>query len=256
MTQVPFHTLPNLPDGTIDLEEVRSAIRPADAHFTVAKLLVLENTHNRMGGAVLPLDYMARASALCKEVGLALHIDGARLWNAAQALGVSAAEVAAGADSVSVCLSKGLGCPVGSVLVGTTEFIKRARRLRKAVGGGMRQVGVLAAAGLYALDHHMERLKEDHENARAFADGLSAHGVSVIPPQSNIVIFDVDNGPKFVSAMAQEGVCITCSDGKRRCRAVANLMVTSEHISFALKAVDKILKSDVPEPAAKLRAVG
>src|SRR5579871_1262181 len=160
-------TLPNRPDGTLDLATVAAAIHDgSDAHNARTTLLCLENTHNRCGGAVLEPGYMEAAVRLAREHGLGLHLDGARLFNAAVALGVPASALAAGATSVSVCASKGLAAPVGSVLCGARDFIDRARRWRKMVGGGMRQAGVIAAAALFATDHMIERLAEDHDHAR------------------------------------------------------------------------------------------
>ena len=158
------------PDGTLDLTAVAGAIKPDDCHFARTRLLCLENTQ---GGKVLPLDYLAAAADFCRERELALHLDGARLFNAAEALGVEARVIAGHFDSVSVCLSKGLGAPVGSVLCGSTALIQRARRWRKVLGGGMRQAGMLAAAGLHALEHHVARLAEDHANAERLAAGLA-----------------------------------------------------------------------------------
>jgi threonine aldolase len=160
-------------DGSLALEDIAAAIKPDDAHFARSRLLCLENT---IGGKVLPLDYLARATALARERGLATHLDGARLFNAAVALGgdpyANARAIAAHFDSVSVCFSKGLGAPVGSALVGSRAFIHEAHRWRKMLGGGMRQAGVLAAAALHALDHHVERMAVDHALARRLADGL------------------------------------------------------------------------------------
>jgi len=157
-------------DGTLDLDRVAAAIKPDDFHYARTRLLSLENT---ISGRVLPLDYMRTARARCDRHGLALHLDGARVFNAAVALGVEPVEITSLFDSVSICLSKGLGCPVGTLLVGTRDFIAEARRWRKVVGGGMRQVGFMAAAGIHALDHHIERLEADHANARRLADGLA-----------------------------------------------------------------------------------
>ncbi|HJW45492.1 MAG TPA: low-specificity L-threonine aldolase, partial [Lysobacter sp.] len=156
-------------DGTLPLEAVEQVIKPRDPHFARTRLLCLENTWH---GRALPLDYLREARALCDRRGLALHLDGARLYNAAVAKGVPAREITQHFDSVSVCLSKGLGAPVGSVLLGTHALIEEARRWRKVAGGGMRQAGMLAAAGLYALDHHVTRLADDHRRAAMLADGL------------------------------------------------------------------------------------
>lgn len=248
---VVFNTLQNQADGTLDLEEVRGAIKKGDPHHAVAKLLCLENTHNRMGGKVVSLEYMARAGALCKELGLALHLDGARLWNAVAALGATPAEVVHECDSVSVCLSKALGAPVGSVLVGKADFVKRARHLRKALGGGMRQVGVLAAAGLYALEHHVQRLPEDHKNARRLADGLSALGLKVTPPDTNMVFWEVESSAQLGAALTKAGFQILLVDSKR-CRAVPNLHTTGEDIDKLIAAVAEALgKKGGSEPPQK-----
>lgn len=156
-------------DGTLDLARVKAAIKPDDPHFARTRLLCLENTQ---AGKVLPLEYLRQARAFCDQTGLALHLDGARLFNAAVALDVPISDISDQFDTVSVCLSKGLGAPVGSVLCGPQELIDKARRWRKVLGGGMRQAGVLAAAGIYALQNHVTRLKEDHEKARQLAEGL------------------------------------------------------------------------------------
>jgi len=248
---VVLNTLPNQPDGTLDLDEVRKAIKPDDPHFAKARLLILENTQNKMGGKVLHADYIAKASALCKDVGMLLHIDGARLWNAAVKLGCSPRELVKDADTATVCLSKGLGAPVGSVLTGPAEFIRRARRLRKALGGGMRQAGVLAAAGLYAVQHNVQRLKEDHDNAHRLAEGLAALGLHVVTPETNIVFFDADNAPQLVAKVREAGARVLCTDGKRRCRAVANLHVTKADIERALAAFATALNGSAGEQPAK-----
>jgi len=247
---VAFNTVPNQPDGTLDLDEVRKVVKPDNEHFAAAKLL-LENTHNKMGGMVLPLEYLSRASAVCKELGLALHIDGARLWNAAIALDVAPSALVQHADSATVCLSKGLGAPVGSVLVGSAEFIRRARRLRKALGGGMRQAGVLAAAGLYAVDHNFKRLAEDHANAKRLAHGLEELGLHVVPAPTNMVFWEVDNAVQLVHTLEDAGVRVLCTDGKRRIRAVANLHVTSQDIDRAIAAVASALASGLHGPPPK-----
>ena len=157
-------------DGTLELAQVAADIKPDDFHYARTRLLSLENT---ISGKVLPLEYMREARALCDRHDLALHLDGARVCNAAVALGVEVAEITSLFDSVSICLSKGLGCPAGTLLVGGRDFITEARRWRKVVGGGMRQVGFIAAAGIHALDHHVDRLESDHANARRLADGLA-----------------------------------------------------------------------------------
>ena len=176
--------LENKPDGTLDLAEVVAAIKPDDAHFAITRLLALENT---IGGKVIPRAYMAEAIALARRHGLSTHLDGARIFNAAVKLGMPVKELCAGFDTVSVCLSKGLGTPAGTVLVGKRAVIDRARRVRKMLGGTMRQVGILGAAGLYALEHNVERLAEDHANAERLGKGLAAAGVKVDPVQTNMV---------------------------------------------------------------------
>jgi threonine aldolase len=179
--------LENEPDGSLDLERVAVAIKPNDPHFARTRLLALENT---IGGKVLPLDYLAQAEALARSRGLAMHLDGARLFNAVVKLGVPASRIARHFDTVSVCLSKGLGAPVGSVLVGPAALMERARRWRKVLGGGMRQAGLMAAAGIHALEHNVQRLAEDHANARALAEALQGiAGVRVDPGavQTNMV---------------------------------------------------------------------
>jgi len=174
----------NEPDGTIDLAKVEAAIKPDDSHFAITRLIALENT---IGGKVLTRHYMEAAIALARRRGLAIHLDGARIFNAAVKLGMPAKDLCAGFDSVSVCLSKGLGTPAGTVLVGRADLIERARRLRKMLGGTMRQVGILAAAGLYALEHNVDRLAEDHANAQSLAKGLASLGLEVDPVQTNMV---------------------------------------------------------------------
>lgn len=188
-------------DGSLDLNHVLNAIKPDDFHFARTRLLALENT---MQGKVLPLSYLAEARKLTSEHGLALHLDGARVFNAAVALGVDIKEIARHFDSVSVCLSKGLGAPVGSVLCGSAELIGKARRLRKMVGGGMRQAGMLAAAGLYALDRQVQRLADDHANAAFLAQGLSELGYSVEPVQTNMVYVDIGERAAALKAFCAE----------------------------------------------------
>jgi threonine aldolase len=183
--------LPFQEDGTLDLDLVEAAIKPNDFHFARTRLLCLENT---LAGVALPLDYLPKARALCDRHGLALHLDGARLFNAAVAHGVPAAQIAAPCDSVSVCLSKGLGAPAGSVLCGAKDFVDRARRWRKMLGGGMRQSGILAAAGIHALTHHVDRLADDHARARRLAEALGAFEPFArhVRYATNMVFVDLD----------------------------------------------------------------
>lgn len=180
--------LQNLPDGTLDLAMVEAAIKPDDSHFAITRLLALENT---IGGKVIGRAYLEQALALCARRGLASHLDGARIFNASVKLGMPVRDLCAGFDTVSVCLSKGLGTPAGTVLAGRARCIDRARRIRKMLGGGMRQAGILAAAGLHALRHHVGRLAEDHANAERLAKGLAAAGYAVDPVQTNMVFVRV-----------------------------------------------------------------
>jgi threonine aldolase len=212
-------------DGSLDLAQVADAIKPDDFHFARTRLLALENT---MQGKVLPLEYLARARSFTREHGLALHLDGARLYNAAVKLGVDAREITQHFDSVSVCLSKGLGAPIGSVLCGTAELIGKARRLRKMVGGGMRQAGILAAAGLYALDHQVQRLADDHANARLLAEGLREAGYRVEPVQTNMVYVQVDDKAQELMAFAGErGIKLSAAP---RLRMVTHLDISRAQI--------------------------
>jgi threonine aldolase len=178
----------NEPDGSIDLAKIEAAIKPDDSHFAISRLIALENT---IGGKVLPRQYLAAAIALARRRNLSIHLDGARVFNAAVKLGMPVKELCAGFDSVSVCLSKGLGTPAGTVLVGRADVVERARRIRKMLGGTMRQVGILAAAGLYALEHNVDRLAEDHANAQALAAGLAGLGLEVDPVQTNMVFVTI-----------------------------------------------------------------
>jgi threonine aldolase len=180
--------LQNRPDGTLDLTEIEGAIKPDDSHFAITRLVALENT---IGGKVLPRQYMADAIALARRRGLSIHLDGARIFNAAVKLGTPVKDLCAGFDSVSVCLSKGLGTPAGTVLVGNAHLIERARRVRKMLGGTMRQVGILAAAGIHALENNVERLAQDHANAERLAKGLAAAGLKVDPVQTNMVFVSI-----------------------------------------------------------------
>ena len=216
-------------DGSLDLGQVAAAIKPDDFHFARTRLLALENT---MQGKVLALEYLAAASRLTREHGLALHLDGARLYNAAVKLGVDAGEITRHFDSVSVCLSKGLGAPVGSVLCGTTDLIAKARRLRKMVGGGMRQAGQLAAAGLYALDHQVERLADDHANAQLLAEGLRAAGYEVEPVQTNMVYVQIDERAEALKAFAaEEGIRLSAAP---RLRMVTHMDVSHSQIEHVI----------------------
>ncbi len=241
------HLVRNQADGTMDLAELKAAIRPDDDHAPRSRLICLENTHNRCGGVPLTVAYTQQVADLAHTHGMRLHIDGARLFNAAVALGVDAKELVAGADSVTFCLSKGLAAPVGSVICGTREFINQARRNRKVLGGGMRQVGILAAAGIVALDEMVDRLAEDHANAEALAVGLAEMpGIEVEPVavRTDIVFFrilrpDLD-AASFCERLNEFGVRMADMD-PRRVRAVTNYHVTSNDIDLTLQAVRTIL---------------
>jgi len=223
--------LANRADGTLDLAEVEAAIKPDDAHFARTRLLALENT---IGGRAIPRAYLEQALALARRRGLATHLDGARIFNAAVKLGLPARALVDGFDSVSVCLSKGLGTPAGTVLVGGSEFIARAKRARKMLGGAMRQAGVLAAAGLYALEHHIERLAEDHANAERLAQGLGALGLPVQQHTNMVfVIPPAERAGGLVEALRAQGVLVLPG---ARMRLVTHLDVDARGIERALAA--------------------
>ena len=218
-------------DGSLDLDLVRSYIKADDFHFARTRLLALENT---MHGKVLPLAYLAAARAFTREHGLSLHLDGARLYNAAVKLGVPVREISQHFDSVSICLSKGLGAPVGSVLCGDAALIAKARRWRKVVGGGMRQAGMLAAAGLHALDHQVERLAEDHAHAVQLGTALAELGYQVEPVQTNMVYLAMGNEATALQAfLAARGIRISPAP---RLRLVTHLDVSAADIEAAVAA--------------------
>ncbi len=230
--------------GVFTAEQVAAAIRPPLYYLAQTGLVCLENTHNAMGGRIWPLSEARAILEVAHGRGLPVHLDGARIFNAAVALGIPAAELVRGFDSVMFCLSKGLGCPVGSMLCGSREFIAEARRVRKALGGGMRQVGILAAAGLYALNHHIDRLAEDHENARLLAQGLAQiDGLSVWPPETNIVIFEIVRGPtaaELCQRLKQRGVLAApagAGTSPRQIRMVTHLNVARADV---LRTVDLV----------------
>lgn len=242
-----LRTVPNEEDGRLDLDRVEATIRPENIHFPPTTLLCLENTHNRCGGAVLTAEYTASACDLAHRHGLAVHLDGARIFNAAVGLGVSASDLASPADSVCYCLSKSLSAPVGSVLCGSDEFVGRARKKRKMLGGGMRQAGVIAAAGLVALHTMVGRLAEDHESARRLATGLSkVPGVNCSPEKtvSNIVMFSLPAHvpPRaFIDRLRERGVKLNYPVGPR-VRAVTHRMVGPEDIDWALDRIQDVVQ--------------
>jgi threonine aldolase len=227
----------NQADGSILLADIAAAMAPDDVHFAPVKLLTLENT---IGGKVLGLDYLTKVTALARQLGLTTHLDGARIFNASIRLEADVKTLSAGFDSVSVCLSKGLGAPVGSVLVGNFDLIGRARRHRKILGGGMRQAGILAAAGAYALENHVDRLAEDHANATLLAKGLTRfEQLEVVRPQTNIVYATVGGaaGEALKKELGANGVGITASGGGRRHRWVTHLDVDKKSVAVALDVV-------------------
>lgn len=231
--------------GVFTAEAVTQSLRPHDPHFPPARLVCVENTHNRSGGRIFPLETIQDIAQVCQQKQLRLHMDGARFWNACVATGISEADYAAPFDTVSVCFSKGLGAPVGSALVGTAEQMATARRFRKMFGGGMRQAGMMAAGALYALQHQRDRLAEDHENAQLLAQGLQdIKGVAIDPEavETNIVNFQLTerSAEEVVKGLAQEGVAVLAT-GPQKIRAVTNLMVSRADIQRVLDAMTKVL---------------
>jgi threonine aldolase len=231
-------------DGTLDLEQVARAIKPDNYHFARTRLLCLENTQS---GKVLPLEHMAEARRLADDHGLALHLDGARVFNAAVKLSIPADNITAPFDSVSVCLSKGLGAPAGSLLCGAPEFITAARRGRKMLGGGMRQAGVLAAAGLIALEQHVERLADDHANAQRLADGLAGIDELQVDPaavQTNMVFVSVRGGEaaSFARALSEQNIVIPVTSPMR---LVTHLDISSDDVTRVVDAARQFYASGV-----------
>lgn len=232
--------------GVITAEQVAAAIHPAADHFAPTRVVAVENTHNSAGGTIFPVAEMERLRRLADERGLALHLDGARLWNASVASGVPLRDFARHFETVSVCFSKGLGAPVGSAIVGSNEFIKNGHRYRKVFGGGMRQVGILAAACLYAIDHNVGRLAEDHANARRLAEGiapLSGVSIDLEKVQTNIVLIDVSPSGRptndLLDQLGREGVLLV-PFGPTTLRAVTHLDVTSKDIDHAVVAFRRV----------------
>ena len=245
LSGVQFFCLPGI-RGILEASQLEEAIRPLDHHFAVSRLVCLENTHNRGGGSIYPLKNISDISQLAHSKGLLVHLDGARLWNASVATGLEPSKYAQWADSVSVCLSKGLGAPVGSLVSGSAAFIDRVHRFRKMFGGGMRQAGILAAAGIFALKNNLERLAEDHGNAKRLVLGLSElPRVSVNPDhvETNIVIFDLKpsgmTAPQVARAMKERGVLIHAF-GKTQIRLVTHLGISPGDIEKALEAFRQV----------------
>ena len=246
---VVIHTIPNQADGTLTLKDLEYALNdPEDIHSPISKLIIIENTQNFCGGVPLSLEYTESVAAFAREHGLILHLDGARIFNAAVALGLPASELVAPADSITFCLSKGLCAPVGSVLCGDAAFIKKARRLRKVLGGAMRQAGIIAAAGIVALDEMVDRLAEDHRRAALLAKGLqnidNVH-LTKNAPQTNMVFFTLDESVRlsmaeFLTAMKQEGVLLMDS-GPGEYRMVTHNDITDKAVEVALDAFRKVV---------------
>jgi threonine aldolase len=242
------HPIQNQKDGTLRLDDILASIQPDDQHRTITRLICLENTQNICGGVPLTVEYTNEVGKLAKEHGLKLHIDGARLFNAAAALGVDAKELVAAADSVMFCLSKGLVAPIGSMLVGTKEFIAKAFRLRKMLGGGMRQVGVVAAAGLISLEKMTGRLGQDHARARSLFEGLKqVSGLRLAAePSSNMVYFDLEvsvalTENQIIEEMKQRGVLVDYS-APRQFRLVTHYWVDDAGVEKTVQALKDVLK--------------
>ena len=242
------HTIPNQPDGTLTLEDIKTAIRAENIHFPKTRLVCLENTHNRCYGAPLTPEYTAAVVALAKRHHLLLHLDGARIFNAAIALGVDVRELTRGCDSLNICLSKGLAAPVGSVICGSREFIVRARRTRKMLGGGMRQAGIIAAAGIVAIEEMTGRLAEDHANARRLAEGIAGvSGLATDPARvrTNILYINlVDkrfSDEEFLKRLAEKGVRLSHT-GPSRFRMLTHYGIGANEIDAALKTLRDVMQ--------------
>ena len=227
--------------GVFSADELEAVLRPANAHFPRTRLVCLENTHNRGGGKIWPLEQICEVCTAARKRGLQLHLDGARLWNASVATGVAEREYAAHFDTINVCFSKGLGAPVGSALAGSRDLIERARRFRKMFGGGMRQAGIIAAGALFALRHHRARLAEDHANAKALATGLAhVEGLEVVPAEveTNMVRIGVRTMPaeQLAERLRARGVLVLAT-GRDTIRAVTNLMVSAKDVEAAVAII-------------------
>ena len=243
LSGVQAHPIPGAA-GVVDIDRMRAAVRPDNEHFTRTRLVTIENTHNSSGGAVLPLDYVRDVGEFCREKGLTLHLDGARIANAEAATGISLADWAAPVDSVTCCLSKGLAAPTGTLLIGTRDFIARARRVRKVFGGGMRQVGILAAAGLVALRDMRARLVDDHRRASDLARALNElDEVDIVAPATNLVYANLafDAAP-FADALESRDV-LAISLGPRQIRFVTHADVDDESIARAVEVVRDVVPS-------------
>ena len=243
------HTIANQPDGTMRLEDIEAAIRGSNLHFPRSRLICLENTHNRCNGSALTPQYMESVAKLARERGLRIHLDGARVFNAAAALGVDVKELIRYADSVSFCLSKGLSSPVGSIICGSNDFIAEARRNRKVLGGGMRQSGIIASAGIEALENMVDRLAEDHENAHRLAEGIAripGLSIELNRIQTNIIYFDMANDQFTAETLVKQlsGRAVKVLQvGPERLRAVTHYGISAEDIDLALAAMSEVMAS-------------
>jgi threonine aldolase len=249
---VQLHTLKGQ-RGVLTLEQILEHIRPQDIHIPPTTLVCLENTHNRAGGTIYPIDEIKRIREAAKPLGIKMHLDGARLWNAAIATGIPLDKYASYFDSVSVCLSKGLGAPIGSVISGDSDFIHVARRNRKMFGGGMRQVGIIAAAGIYAIENNFNRLIEDHRNARALAQGLSEIpkiSVDLESVQTNIVVIDIKESGIEVNDLLEKlkgkGV-LAVPFGKTQIRCVTHLDVDRGDVYQALDVFKRVFENPLTD---------
>ena len=245
---VVINTIPNQPDGTLSFEDLESAIRYPDIHEPISRMVILENTQNACGGWPLSVEYSQQVAIFAKKHDLKFHVDGARFFNAAVKLGVPARDLVSMADSVTFCLSKGLGAPVGSVLCGTHEFITKARRLRKMLGGGMRQAGILAAAGIVALDTMIDRLAKDHARAKLLADGLAKiEGITLekSSPQTNMVFIRMDDtisisDHELIEKLKASAVLIG-GTGPRTFRLVTHVDVNDDDVARCIREINKCL---------------
>ncbi len=243
------HTIPNQADGTLELDDIKGAIRAENEHFPISKLLILENTHNRCGGVSISRAFMLAASEVAHQAGLSVHLDGARIFNAAVDQDIPASELVDMVDSVTFCLSKGLCAPVGSILCGSDAFIEKAHRIRKQLGGGMRQAGVLAAAGIVSLEEMVDRLREDHEHAKDLADGLSdIPGIRLEKgsPNTNMVYISIDHGTGLDAHLCEKrlrelGVRVGIT-GPRQFRLVCHYWIRDEQIPLIIQAFERTLE--------------
>ena len=241
------HTVVNQPDGTMRLEDIKAAIRGDDVHWPRTRLICLENTHNRCYGSPLSPEYIDSVASLARQHGLLVHLDGARIFNAAVALGINVKEFASSVDSICFCLSKGLSAPIGSVICGSRDFIAEARRNRKLLGGGMRQTGIIAAAGFLAIGKMVKRLTEDHANARRLAEGIgkiAGLSIDIERIKTNILYFDLNSGglapDEFLARLEKKGIKLLRT-GPSRFRMVTHYGIRSEHVDTALASLSEVL---------------